>query len=61
MELKFARDMKNNKKAFYRDIHFQEKSQGKHNSSETSPPINGKGGITTMDLEKTGVLSKFFA
>ncbi|KFZ60398.1 hypothetical protein N338_05724, partial [Podiceps cristatus] len=56
MELSLARDVKNNKKGFYRYI--GQKRQAK----ESIPPlVNGKGELAATDVEKAEVLNEFFA
>ena len=56
MELNLARDVKRNKKGFYR--YTGQKRQAK----ESAPPlINGKGELVIIDTEKAEIRNKFFA
>lgn len=56
MQLKLARDVKNNKKWFYR--HADQKRKARES---VLPLIHEKGELATMGMEKTEVLNKFFA
>jgi len=55
MELNLARDVKNNKKGFYRYIY-----QKRLSKESVTPLINEKGKLTITDMEMAEVL-KFFA
>ena len=56
VELNLARDVKNNKKTFYRYI-------GQKRQAKTGVPslVNLKGELASMDEEKAEVLNEFFA
>ena len=56
MELNLARDVKDNKKQFYRYI------GRKRQAKESVPPLmKGKGELASSDMEKAEVLSECFA
>ncbi|KFQ62135.1 hypothetical protein N334_11299, partial [Pelecanus crispus] len=56
MELNLARDVKNNKKGFYRYVNHKRKVK------ESVPPLmNKKGNLVSTDEEKAEVLNNFFA
>ncbi|KAK4806988.1 hypothetical protein QYF61_000317 [Mycteria americana] len=53
LELNQARDVKGNKKGFYKHI--------RRNRENVGPLLNGAGDLVTQDMEKTEVLNAFFA
>jgi len=56
MELNLARDMKDNKKGFYRYIGKKEQTK------ESVPPLmKGNGELASSDIEKAEVLNECFA
>ena len=56
MELNLVRDMKNNRKTFYRYI-----GQKRQAKVSVPPLVNVKGELASTDEEKAEVLSEFFA
>ncbi|KFV00708.1 hypothetical protein N339_06110, partial [Pterocles gutturalis] len=56
MELNLVKDVKNNKKGFYRYI-----SRGRQAKESVPPLINEKGELASSDMQKTETLNKCFA
>ena len=56
MELKLAREIKNNKKGFCKYI-----DQKRQPKESVCPLVNGKGETATTDMEKAEILNELFA
>lgn len=55
LELSLSRDVKNNKKGFYRNI-----GQERQAKESVSPLVNEKGEMVATDMEKAEILNEFF-
>ncbi|KAG6935691.1 hypothetical protein G0U57_014642, partial [Chelydra serpentina] len=56
LELQLARDVKSNKKSFYRYVSNKEEAR-----KSVGPLLNWGGNLVTEDVKKTSVLNAFFA